>query len=539
MRSGGKVFCEAGTGSFEIKFPELLRIINSIPGDFWIRFTSPHPKDFSDDLIEAMAECEKFAHYINLPLQSGDNAILKKMNRPYTAGHYKKLVAKIRKAIPDIALSTDIIVGFPGETKKRFENTAKLMREVGFEMAYLSEYSPRPGTAAAKTMKDDVPHKEKERRKEILNNILKKSALKINKKFVGKTLRVLNGKTAGHKSVKISGKAPKDKFIRVKITGAGAWGLEGEIEPPKKIIVVLGPTASGKSDLAVELAREFGGEVISADSRQVYKKMDIGTGKITKKEMRGVPHHLLDVANPKNAFTVIDFKKKAEKALEDIWSRGKTPIICGGTGFYIQAITGGVVIPEVKPDLKLRAKLAKKSAEQLFKTLQKLDPERAKTIDRKNPRRLIRAIEIATALGSVPKPAKFTWELNSQVDNEADGRRILYIGVKLPEKKLKEKVEKRMKQMLKAGLVKETEKLKKMGLSWKRVNELGFEYKYPAMYLRGEISKDELLERLVQSNLKYAKRQMTWFKKYAPEAKWINPSAGGFTKAKHLAQKFL
>ncbi len=560
-RSGGKVFCAAGTDSFEIKFPDLLRIINSIPGDFWIRFTSPHPKDFSDDLIKAMAECEKFAHYVNLPLQSGDNSVLRRMNRPYTAGKYKKLIAKIRKAMPDIAVSTDIIVGFPGETKKQFQNTAELAREIGFDMAYLSEYSSRPGTAAAKTMKDDVPHEEKERRKESLNKILEKGALKNNKKLVGKTLRVLNGKTAGHKSVKISGKYPKDEFISVKITGAGPWGLKGEIVPPKKMIVVLGPTASGKSGLAVELAREFNGEVISADSRQVYKGMDIGTGKISKKEMKGVPHHLIGVANPRKAFTAIDFKKRAEKTLEDIWSRGKTPIVCGGTGFYIQAITGGVAIPEVKPNPKLRAKLEKKTPEQLFKMLKKLDARRAETIDAKNPRRLIRAIEIARALGKVPKAGSQPTVAGSQT---------LFIGIKLPEKKLKEKVEKRMKQMLRRGLIKETEKLKNPptggGLSWKRIYELGFEYKYPAMFLRGETcparrggkpatkrertnpaerervnpaERGKLLERLIQSNLKYAKRQMTWFKKYAPETKWIDPSADGFREAEKLARKFL
>ena len=148
-----------------VKFHDLLRLVNAIPGNFWIRFTSPHPKDFSDELIKAMAECEKFAHYINLPVQSGNNAILKKMGRPYTVGHYKKLVGKIRKAMPDMAISTDVIVGFPGETRKQFGDTKKLFEEIRFDMAFISEYSPRPKTVAAKMFKDDVPHEEKERRK--------------------------------------------------------------------------------------------------------------------------------------------------------------------------------------------------------------------------------------------------------------------------------------------------------------------------------------------------------------------------------------
>ena len=130
----------------------------------------------------------------------------------------------------------------------------------------------------------------------------------------------------------------------------------------QKIIIILGPTATGKSDLAVRLAKKFGGEVISADSRQVYKGLDIGTGKITKKEMAGVPHHLLDVAHPKKVFTVSDYKKLAERACKKIWDGGKIPILCGGTGFYIQAVADNIVLPEVPPNKKLRAQLEKKTA---------------------------------------------------------------------------------------------------------------------------------------------------------------------------------
>lgn len=154
-----------------INFSKLLKIINSVPGDFKIKFTSPHPKDFSDELIKTMASCQKAAHYLNLPLQSGDNEILKKMGRPYTVSHYRKLVKKIRKKIPDLNLSTDIIIGFPGETKKQFKNTVKIFKEINFDMAYISKFSPRSGTVAAK-LKDNVSLKEKKRRWEILNKII-------------------------------------------------------------------------------------------------------------------------------------------------------------------------------------------------------------------------------------------------------------------------------------------------------------------------------------------------------------------------------
>src|SRR3989338_855212 len=279
---------------------------------------------------------------------------------------------------------------------------------------------------------------------------------------------------------------------------------------PRKIIVILGPTASGKSALAVKMAKKFNGEIISADSRQVYKGLDIGSGKITKKEMGGIPHHCISIVSPKKIFTVVDFKKCADKAIEEIFAKNKTPIIVGGTGLYIQSVVDNIVLPEVKPNWKLRKELEKKTMEEMFKMLKKLDPERAKNIDAKNPRRLIRAIEIAKALGKIPnlavKPP--SWE-------------FLQIGLKLPDEILKKNIKKRIKKMLKDGLVAETKKLKSSGLPWKRIYELGFEHKYPALFLQNKISKDEMLAKMLIENRQYAKIQMTWFKR-DKRIKWIN-----------------
>jgi len=233
-----------------INFAKLLKMVNDISGKFWIRFTSPHPNDFSDELIETMAKCQKVTPYLNLPVQSGDDEILKKMNRPYTISAYKNLVKKIREKNPDINLSTDVIVGFPGETKKQFENTVKLFKEIKFDMAYIAKYSPRPGTAAAK-LKDNVPHREKERRWKILNVILKQTAQDHNKKYIGKTVEALTeeekngfliGKTLTYKTVKFlprsepkallrgeGGKNLIGKFVKVKIIDALPWGLKGKL----------------------------------------------------------------------------------------------------------------------------------------------------------------------------------------------------------------------------------------------------------------------------------------------------------------------
>ena len=171
----------------------------------------------------------------------------------------------------------------------------------------------------------------------------------------------------------------------------------------QKVIVILGPTSSGKSDLAIKLARKYNGEIISADSRQIYRGMDIGTGKISKAQQKSVKHWMIDIVSPKNDYNVSKFKKDAEKIIKNILKRGKLPIICGGTGFWIKAIVDNVDFPKVKPNKELRKKLEKISTEKLFKTLQKLDPERAKNIDAKNKVRLVRAIEIAKTLGYVPK----------------------------------------------------------------------------------------------------------------------------------------
>lgn len=271
----------------------------------------------------------------------------------------------------------------------------------------------------------------------------------------------------------------------------------------KKMIVVLGPTASGKSDLAVRLAKKWNGEVVSADSRQVYKGLNIGTGKITKREMRGIPHHLIDVASPTKTFTVAQYKKLADKSIGRIWSRGKLPIICGGTGFYVRAVIDNLLIPKVPPNKKLREYLDKKTASELFAMLKKLDQRRAGEIDAKNPRRLIRAIEIAKHLGKVPA-------LTIRQRNDCD---ILEIGIVINNEELKTRIKKRLLARIKHGMIDEAKRLYKQGMSLRRMNDLGLEYRYLAKYLNGEISKKEMIIKLEKEIWQYAKRQRTWFKK--------------------------
>lgn len=290
-----------------------------------------------------------------------------------------------------------------------------------------------------------------------------------------------------------------------------------------KLIVILGPTAVGKSDLAVKIAKKFQGEIVSADSRQIYKGMDIGTNKVTKKEMKGIPHHLLNVASPKRRFTVVQYRKLALKTIDKIFQKGKILILCGGTGFYIQAVIDGIIIPEVPPNWKLRMELEKKSVEELYQILKKLDPKRAKTIERKNPRRLIRAIEIARKIGRVPILKKKLLPYP-----------ILMLGIKKEKKELKFLIKKRFFQWLKKGFLREVLKLREMGLSWQRIEDFGIHYKRAAQYLKREISNQEFIEKSLIELQNYAKRQMTWFKR-DKRIKWIK----NYNEAEKLVKEFL
>ena len=283
----------------------------------------------------------------------------------------------------------------------------------------------------------------------------------------------------------------------------------------QKVLIIVGPTASGKSALGVELARRFGGEVISADSRQVYRGLDIGTGKITKKEMRGIPHHLLDVASPKRALSADDFVKQGRKAIDDIAGRGKLPIVVGGTGFYIDALVGRMTLPDVPPDAKFRKGAQKKTVAQLYAQLTRLDPARAKAMhtpsERNNKVRIIRAIEIARALGKNPVP-----ESKKHYDT-------LWICIAPSDKELKKKISKRLRDRLGSEMIQEAIRLHKKGLTFKRMRELGLEYRALARFLRGEISKAELVAELESDIWRYARKQIGYWKRNK-DIRWFKPT---------------
>lgn len=287
---------------------------------------------------------------------------------------------------------------------------------------------------------------------------------------------------------------------------------------PIKIIVILGPTASGKSDLAVQLARSFNGEVVSADSRQVYRGLDIGTGKITLHEMRGVRHHLLDIVTPRTTYDVVRYRTRANRAIAAIARRNKLPIICGGTGYYIQAVIDGTLFPDTGPNRALRRNIANLSPAELLDRLRSLDPARAAAIDAHNPRRLIRALEIATAKQHMPH----TIDASARHKKTFPLYDPLFIATRIPDEELRARIAARLNARLRKGMVGEVRRLHEAHISWQRLDALGLEYRYVAQYLQKQIDRDSLQTILERKIWQYARRQKTWFKRNS-RIHWFHP----------------
>ncbi len=285
----------------------------------------------------------------------------------------------------------------------------------------------------------------------------------------------------------------------------------------KKLLVIVGPTAVGKSDLAILLAKKYNGEIISADSRQVYRDLDLGTGKVVrdkgdKKDFwsEGVLHYGIDILDVSNQYNISDFQKYCNSKLKAIWRKGKLPIICGGSPLYVISVLEGWQFPKTKPDLKLRAELENLSTNELYQKLLKVDRVRAKNIDSKNKRRLVRALEIVmndTKINPlVKKPLK------------AD---TIVLGIKKDREEIKKLIGQRLEKRINNGMIDEVKKLKEKGISPKRLDDLGLEYRYINLYLEGKLSLKAMKEQLYNKINQFAKRQMTWFKKFE-NVLWID-----------------
>lgn len=296
------------------------------------------------------------------------------------------------------------------------------------------------------------------------------------------------------------------------------------MERKPRMIAVVGTNASGKSGLGIALAKHFGGEVISADSRQVYKGLDLGSGKVTEEEMQGVRHHLLDVCEPGHFFSMADFQRLAYQAADDILARGKTPFIVGGTGLYVDAVCDGYQLSDIEPDLAYRRELEKLETEELFAMLVKIMPDTQ--IDPRNRNRVMRALEKIHD-GDV------------RADTKASRYEVLRLGVTWDRETLCRRIDERLEMRMEQGMLNEVQRLIDAGVTRDFLYRLGLEYRYLAQYLLGEIpQKEVMLDELAKAIKRFAKRQMTWFRR-DKSILWLDMQKDPLAQAISAAEQFL
>lgn len=277
---------------------------------------------------------------------------------------------------------------------------------------------------------------------------------------------------------------------------------------PIPIICIIGPTASGKTSRSIAEAKVRNGEIISVDSRQVYRTLDIGTEKITPREMCGIPHHLIDIHEPEDIYSSGDFVKDASRLIKEINARGKTPILAGGSHFYFDALLHGVPVDAPK-NQELRERLDTLSDDELFTMVREADPRRASELDPKNRRRIIRALEIIDALGNVPKRKKQDAQENVIYSPE-------WIIIDPPKEVLRERIDTRLKETLESGLIEEVRHVRNR-VGDARLNELGLEYRIIGEYLRDERTRDSLFPTISAKLWQYARHQKSWIRKLKNE----------------------
>ena len=296
------------------------------------------------------------------------------------------------------------------------------------------------------------------------------------------------------------------------------------------LIVILGPTASGKSGLGITLAQQFDGEILSADSRQVYCGLDIGTAKVTPEERALIPHHLLDIVDAHEVYTVSRFQQDAFAAIDDIVARGKRPFLVGGSPHYIQAVVDGLDIPQVAPQLELRATLEARTTDDLLQELQTRDSRSYEGIDRNNRRRIIRALEVCIVTG---KP------FSQQRGMNESRYHSLLLGIQWPRPVLYERIDKRVDERMQQGMVQEVRDLLDMGISHERLDAFGLEYRFIDRYLRGEYASEaQMVERLKYAIHDFTRRQLSWFRRDS-RIHWIEGGPDMEQGAKEFVQLWL
>ena len=567
-------------------FADLLRACGRVPGVERIRFTSPHPRDFTDDVIEAMAETDSVMPSLHMPLQSGSDRILRAMRRSYRAERFLGILDSVRARIPEAAVTTDIIVGFPGETEDDFAATLDVVRRARFSSAFTFQYSPRPGTPAA-DLPGQVPKEVVQERYDRLATTVEEIAWAENRRCVGSTVEVLVSEGEGRKddlTARRSGRARDARLVHysgqpdarpgdlvdVLIDSAAPHhllgtalrtrphasrrGLGGQtgaaVRDPRfagrpdldtrarssghpdraraalirpvaqawpTVVAVVGPTASGKSEVALELAQRLGAEIVNADAFQLYRGMDIGTAKPSAADRARVRHHLLDRLDVTEDANVAEYQSWARAALRELASRAVPAIVVGGSGLYLRALLDDLQFPGSDPEVRGRweERLGRYGAQALHAELGRRDPQAAAHILPTNGRRIVRALEVGELTGR-PFPAVLPAAGPPCVPH-------LSIGLGWERPDLDARIERRVHAMIAAGLEQEVRVLLDAGLRRARTARRALGYEQMIGFIDGPATLEEATEATVASTRTFARRQERWFRR-DPRTIWLDGS---------------
>ena len=519
-------------------FSKLLRACGEIDGLERVRFTSPHPAAFTDDVIAAMAETPNVMHQLHFPLQSGSDRILRAMRRSYRSAKFLDILRKIREAMPDAQISTDIIVGFPGETEEDFQETLRVVEEARFASAFTFIYSPRPGTPAAEM--EQVPHDVVQDRFERLVALQERITEENLKTFEGRDVEVMVTGASGKKDAATHRVTGREKTgvlvhvgvpegepmspIRIRKRGKPMPSATESKPETRKVVSIIGPTASGKTGLGIAIAKALEAkgeqaEIVNADAYQMYKGMDIGTAKASPEEQAEVRHHLIDIIEPDDAMSVARFQEIARAKIAELQARGVRPILVGGSGLYARAAIDDISFPGTDPEVRKRLEEREKveGAGALFDELKTKDPEAAARMDPHNPRRTIRALEVIEVTG---RP------YSASLPHYRYVIPTVQIGLDLPREELDRRIDIRTKQMLENGFVEEVERIRpRLGITAGKA--LG--YQQVVDYLDGLCDLNDTFMSIAQKTKRLARKQMGWFGR-DPRIHWLqalNPALLG------------
>ncbi len=532
-----------------IRAIDALRTTDGRPAIGRLRFVTSHPWDLSDRLIAALADCDSVCEHLHLPVQSGSDAVLHRMGRQYTIEHYQERLARIREAVPDITISTDIIVGFCGETEAQFQQTLALLETVRYDQVFAAAYSPRPGTPATH-LADDVPADVKRRR---LNELLARQeaiGLERNQAWLGREVAVLvdavnparghdhddapgpgeevrlSGRTRAATSSSISTVTRRSSVVRSSSASttpvrmrSGALSSARDRRPAAdRRRGRHGDRQDGAGDPARRGDRRRGRSVaiISADSRQVFRGLDIGTAKASAADRARIPHHGLDLVDPDEAFSVADFATHARTSWPLSRRDGGVAILAGGTGLYLRAVARGLDTDALPSDPVVRARLEQEFDDDglapLVARLTTTAPRLAATVDLANPRRVVRALEIAELSGDAPRPPVRGYPAP-----------LVWLGLTVEPMAHRERISARARAQFAAGLLDEARSLRdRFDPALPAFSAIG--YREAWAVLDGAMSREAAVELDAQHNVSFAKRQRTWFRS-EPDIDWLDATA--------------